>query len=231
MKIIILSFMITICCLTFSYAEGIYKCLGDDGVITFTTTPRTGCELISGLAENGSTHTLESNKALQPAPKGLVFSERILRPLKWGMSAKSFLKSYQRADESIRATNVPYSEEFYQDPTLPFYNQTSIAGFRFGNHGLDHIIISFPFQTRNGRLYQPDILLISKKILPKLIESYGMPTHSNPWNGKVFNYIWLGSETWVQFAWDGSDGWGIQYRSMNLDPQVKIFVKYLKDSQ
>jgi len=144
------------------------------------------------------------------------------------MSVDSFKSSYLRADEVTKSMSTGYSKEYFQDLGLPFYGHISNAGFRFGEQGLEHIIISYLFRTKDRRLYQSDILNISKQILQKLIQAYGKPTYSYPWNGQMFNYMWLGSITYVQFAWDGGDSWGVQFRSMELDPQIKILMKHLK---
>jgi len=237
MKKILFSFIFLLFCYTFTYAGGIYKCTDEVDNVKYTTTPGPGCVLITGSAEKDSSPQWPIKKAIEPtprlkyAPKNPIFQEKVFYHLKWGMSVGSFKNSYLRADEVVQLLSTGYSGEFFQDLGLPFYGHISNAGFRFGEQGLEHIIISYLFRTKGRRLYQPDIKKISKKILQKLIDAYGKPTHSYPWNGQMFNYMWLGSITYVQFAWFGGDSWGIQFRSIELDPQIKILMKHLKGGQ
>ncbi len=153
-----------------------------------------------------------------------VFKEKELSSLKWGMSVDSFKRSNYRPSELAEII----SGHYYKDMYLPFHGHTSIAGFRFGEKGLDHIVISYIFRTQGKQLYQKDILRISKRILQELTQAYGKPTYNYPWNEQNFNFMWLGNVTYVQFAWDGGDSWGIQLRSMELDPEIKTLMKRLK---
>lgn len=234
MKKILASFIFLLFCCSLSHAGGIYKCIDEEGNIKYTSTPGPGCKLLSGSVEKDSSAQLPTKEAAEPTSRSRhseenpIFRERILYPLKWGMSVDSFKSSYLRADKVTKSMSTGYSMEYFQDLGLSFYGYISNAGFQFGEHGMDHIIISYLFRTKDRHLYQSDILNISKKILQKLIQAYGKPTYSYPWNGQMFNYMWLGSITYVQFAWDGGDSWGIQFRSMELDPQIKILMKQLK---
>ena len=234
MKKFFVPFIFSFFCCTLSYAAGIYKCIDERGNIKFTTTPEPGCKLLSGSVEKDFSPQLPTKKTAEPtfrlrhSKENPIFQEKILYPLKWGMSVDSFKSSYLRADEVTKSMSTVDSNEYFQDLGLPFYGHISNTGFRFGEQGLENIIISYLFRTKGRRLYQSDILNISKQILQKLIQAYGKPTYSYPWNGQMFNYMWLGTITYVQFAWVGGDSWGIQFRSMELDPQIKILMKYLK---
>ena len=160
-----------------------------------------------------------------------TFKEKIFYPLKWGMSVDLFKSYYPDAVDVTRLMpDKKYSKNYFQELSLPFYGQLSHTGFRFGEHGLDLIVVSYLFRTKDKHLYQPDILRISKRILQKLIKAYGKPTRSYPWNGQTFNYMWFGKITYVQFAWDGANGWGVQFRSIELDPQMKTLIKLLKEA-
>lgn len=234
MKFFLASFIFLLFCCTLSHADEIYKCIDEEGNIKYTTTLGPGCKLLSGSVEKDSSPQLPTKKAAEPRSRSKhseenpTFRERILYPLKWGMSVRSFKSSYLRADKVVKSMFTGYSMEYFQDLGLSFYGHISNTGFRFGKQGLDHIIISYLFRTKDKCLYQSDILNISKQILQKLIQAYGKPTYSYPWNGQMFNYMWMGSITYVQFAWDGGDSWGIQFRSMKLDPQIKILMEHLK---
>lgn len=234
MKKFLVPFIFLFFCCTLSYADRIYKCIDERGNIKYTTTSRPGCKLLSGSVEKGLSPQLPTKEAAESTSRSRhseenpIFRERILYPLKWGMSVDSFKSSYLRADEVTKSMSTVDSNEYFQDLGLPFYGHISNTGFRFGEQGLENIIISYLFRTKDRRLYQSDILNISKQILQKLIQAYGKPTYSYPWNGQMFNYMWLGTITYVQFAWVGGDSWGIQFRSMELDPQIKILMKHLK---
>ena len=178
--------------------------------------------------------TSQVTKPLQKKKTGpITFKEKIFYPLKWGMSVDLFKSHYPSAvdvTKSLPASYGNYSKNYFQDLGLPFYGHISNIGFRFDQHGLDHIVVSYLFRTKGNRLYQPDILRISKQILQKLIKAYGKPTRSYPWNGQTFNYMWFGEITYVQFAWDGGNGWGVQFRSIEIDPQMKTLIKLLKEA-
>ena len=179
----------------------------------------------------------ERNQVAMPLQKKekrpTTFKEQIFHQLQWGMSVDSFNRHYPSAvdvTKSLPASQAYYSKHYFQDIGLSFYDHMSNIGFRFGERGLDHIVVSYLFRTKGKRLYQSDILSVSKQILQKLTQVYGEPTHSYPWNGQSFNYMWLGKITYVQFAWNGSDSWGVQFGSTELDPQMKILIRLLEES-
>ena len=61
---------------------------------------------------------------------------------------------------------------------------------------------------------------MSREILSTLRKLYGEPWIAIPWDGETLVYIWQSPETFVQFAWDDGNAWGIHYRSMTLDPDI-----------
>ena len=154
--------------------------------------------------------------------KTSTFKDKFLYPLKWGMSVELFKSSYPRTNELIQY------QGYYQDISLPFYGHTSTAGFRFGEKGLDHIVISFLFRDKDRRLNQSDVLGISNDIYKQLEQSYGKPKVRFPWDGRMFNNIWVVNETLIMFAWDGGDGWGVQFRSVEIDPMARNMVNQMK---
>lgn len=157
----------------------------------------------------------ESNKS---------FKEETLSSLWWGMSIESFKSNYKGSTyESVPG--------YFQHLYFPFHGHFGHAGFRFGNKGLYLIVISFVFRIKGIYLTQGDILNKSKTILKELILRYGEPTVNAPWNDKIrkFNYIWLLKDTLIHFPWDGLDAWGVQFRSIELDPEAKGIIMEIKE--
>ena len=140
------------------------------------------------------------------------------------MNIDSFSKFYHNTSELVKIES-----DYYQDLSLKFYGHTARAGFGFGVNGLEEIIMSYTFKATNkilfNRLSKKDILNISRQILNKITQNYGECIFDNPWDGTMFMYMWETNGTLIQFAWDGGDSWGIQYRSINLDPQAKAFIE------
>ncbi|MCK4646034.1 MAG: hypothetical protein KAU46_07265 [Candidatus Aminicenantes bacterium] len=152
------------------------------------------------------------------------FKEEALSSLWWGMSIKSFKSHYKgRAYKG--------APKYFQHLYFPFHGHRGHAGFGFGKKGLYIIAISFVFRIESIYLTQGDILNKSETILKELILRYGEPTVNAPWNDEIrkFNYIWVLKNTIIQFPWDGLNAWGIQFRSIELDPEAKGIIMEIKE--
>lgn len=166
--------------------------------------------------------------SLSFAKNTITFKEKPFHSLAWGIDVKSFNTAYNRSKTDFKFKAIGGSKLFWQDLDLKLYDHFSNTGFQFGQQGLEVIVVSYLFRTNEKRLNQDEILELSKSIQGKLIRAYGEPKFGFPWDGQMFNYIWMGDVTFIQFAWDGSDDWGIQYRSIELDSQVREFKKQLE---
>lgn len=177
----------------------------------------------SSRAGSGEVVSSPRGSATTTKASTATFREKFLYPLKWGISVDLFKSTYPRATKLVES--MP---GYYQDLFLPFYGQTAIAGFRFGEKGLDLIAISYYFETKGKRLYQKDVLIISKRILQKIKQAYGEHLVSSPWDGTMFMHVWLINGTLIQFAWDGGDSWGVHFRSIELDPWARAYTNQMK---
>ncbi len=141
----------------------------------------------------------------------------------WGISKTSFQKAYISEPEHIKL--VP---NVLQDPSMLIHGNLAIGGFSFDQRGLYMIAASFWFEVDGKRLFLKDVLTKSDKILSELRALYGKPWIAIPWDGNTFVYIWRSQETFVQFAWDGANSWGIHFRSMKLDPEIPQALSHLE---
>ena len=94
-------------------------------------------------------------------------------------------------------------------------------GFHFGNKGLHFIIVSFIFYEEGKPLKKSDVLGKSEVILKELKQLYGYPIYSYPWDGTYFHHIWSKNGILIEYAWDGGNGWGIQFRSSEHNEDAK----------
>lgn len=151
------------------------------------------------------------------------FKEDVLTGIKWGISKSQLRKAYRHGGELFEP--VP---DILQDLSMPIHGHEAIGGFSFGQNGLHMLAASLLFEVEGKRLYHRDVLAKSSTILSQLKQTYGEPWISIPWDGRTFQYIWRSDETFVQFAWDGGDGWGIHYRSMKLDGDIPQIISNLE---
>lgn len=154
------------------------------------------------------------------------FKEDVLTGINWGFSKGQLRKAYRRGDELIEP--VP---DLLQDLSMPIHGNEAIGSFHFGQHGLHMLAASLLFEVEGKRFYQNGVLAKSSTILSELKQHYGEPWISIPWDGRTFQYIWRSNGTFLQFAWDGENAWGIHYRSMKLDPDIPQIIKYLEERQ
>lgn len=148
-----------------------------------------------------------------------IFVEKDFESLKWGMSKESFKQAYPRAEEVVES--VP---NIMQDLNYPFHGHSGVAGFTFGEGGLQMVSVSYYFEWEGIQFKEADVLAKSKQILEELKRDYGETSFDFPWDRSRLNYMWIKDETLMQFAWDGGSSWGIHFRSIKLDPWARELI-------
>lgn len=155
--------------------------------------------------------------------QSFTLKDRPFLKLEWGISFSRFVRVYPRGHE-VRKVRSGYIQDLFEH-----YDHPALIGFDFGeNNKMRRIIASFLFYVDQKPVTRNDVLTKSKRILDSLEKTYGKPTVNSPWDGSTFTYIWVRPAELIQFAWDGRDGWGLQYRSRRFDPEFSEIMQWLE---
>lgn len=153
-----------------------------------------------------------------------VLKEPQFAGLSWGMSQSAFSGAYRRAGNIVAS-----ARGYVQDLSLPLHGCVAIAGFDFGSNDRLRRVIASLVQERSGiRLDRNGVLNESSRILSQLDQLYGKAVLNRPWNGQALVHVWVRSTDVITFAYNGSDGWGIHYRSRAYDPDVAGLLEALR---
>ncbi len=152
-----------------------------------------------------------------------VAPEPLFHGLTWRMTASTLRMTYVRSDKLIEG--VP---GVWQDLDVRAHSVRAFVTLRVGPQGLYVASVAFFFATGGQRFSREDVISQSSRIVDELSRLYGKPLQELPWNGTFFSYVWVTPNTLVQFAWDGADNWGIQYRSRTLDADAQELLRRLR---